>query len=169
MNYKSEITAIINKGGLCSRKEYERIRKEIKSLSPCRLLVFGLGHDSEWLASLNEGETIFVENSQKWIEANQGKGLQIVHVSYNSRHLNDGKLHPEHLLIMPEIVELGEFDLVFVDAPIGKTQGRMKSIATAFKVGERVIVHDYDRPTEKMYVDHYAKGDVEVVERLGIV
>ena len=173
-NYKTEITAIMEKGGLCSRKEYDLLRKELKSKAPCNLLVFGLGHESEWLAKLNEGgRTIFVENSMKWIEANKGKGLEIVYHDYQTKLLNDGKLYPLDKFLIKTLPFQGvEFDVVFVDAPIGRTQGRMASIVTGFamcKEGGVMLVHDINRATEKMYTDAVTSGVYDVVDRMAIV
>ena len=46
------------------------IGSAIRSRAPgCRLLIFGLGHDSDlWLALNADGETHFVESSTEWIK-----------------------------------------------------------------------------------------------------
>jgi len=161
---KKAIKDIIDKGGKCSAKEYTEIEKHMKAAKS--VLVFGLGHDSPYWATLVEDIT-FVENVPEW--ADKFPELNVVKVAYNSKNLAKDVIHKPALLDLnlPESIKSKQFDLVFVDSPYGRTQGRMKSIHWGFQLGKVVLVHDYDRATEKLYVDHYAK-DVKVVDRLAV-
>ena len=172
-----------SKNGLCSRKEYEAILLEIGNRTtnapvpgPMNLLVFGTGYDSPlWLAANWYGQTHFLENSPDWLRRCQV--LPNVHpVRYNSRSLAKDRIHAPNVLHMdlPDPIEALPWDMIIVDGPYGKTQGRMKSIYNASRLARKwserkpiVFVHDYERPTEKLYVDHFFKGAaLEPVERL---
>ena len=157
--------------GKCSVEEYDAIDKEIRKRKGCKVLVFGLGYDAAvWNESNQGGETVFIENIQKWIDMNPD--LDVVKVEYRSKDLPKDKILSAKQLEMklPERIESQKWDVIFVDAPVGKTQGRMKSIAKAATLvaeGGTVFIHDYNRPTERLYADHFF-GDktVKVINRL---
>lgn len=162
---KKAIKDIIDAGGKCSAKEYLAIEKHVKAAKS--VLVFGLGHDSRYWASLCD-DVAFIENVPEW--ADKFPDLNVVKVAYNSKQLAKNVIHPESVLHLdlPESVTSKQYDLVFVDSPYGRTQGRMKSIHWGFKLASNIVlVHDYHRPTEKLYTDHYAK-EVEVIDTLAI-
>lgn len=60
----------------------------LRELSPCNLLVFGLGHDSLMWAGLNpRGTTVFLEEDPRWIRTvlERHPGLRAFHVNYNTQ------------------------------------------------------------------------------------
>ena len=167
------------KNGLCSTQEYEAILSEFpRKPKRFNMLVFGLGYDAMlWLAYNPQGETHFLENSGKWIK--RCSPIPNVHkVSYGTSGWDQSCIYPADKLrmLLPEIVEQIEWDVIFVDAPRGKIHGRMKSIYQAHRLAGKhsspttIFVHDYNRRTEKLYVDHYfGEENIEVVKRLAII
>lgn len=62
--------------------------KVLRELSPCNLLVFGLGHDSLMWAGLNpRGTTVFLEEDPKWFHTvlERNPELRAFHVNYNTQ------------------------------------------------------------------------------------
>lgn len=171
-----------SKNGLCSKTEYEAILKDIEdrkttimgfSPSPLNMLVFGLGADALlWVAANPDGKTFFVENSKKWIDRCRPIP-NVKKVSYRSRRWSQKKIHPEeklHMNLGKAIEGIDRWDIIFVDGPVGRTQGRMRSIYNAWRLADSntiVFVHDYDRECEKLYVDHFFKDrDITTIRRL---
>jgi hypothetical protein len=168
-----KIADVIKSGGKCSFEEYNVILSEIKKKkNNTNLLVFGTGHDTPLWKSANKGITMFVENNPRWIKEKDG----VIQVVYASKNMSKTVIHPVSKLHM----NLGEaekvdWNIIFVDSPVGRTQGRMKSIYNAWRLANAegkkrkcvVFVHDYNRVTEKLYVDHFFKN-VSVVGTLAI-
>lgn len=158
--------------GICDKNEYNEI---LKTITPgCKMLVFGLGYDSPlWLAANSQGQTIFLEDDVLWIDkCSVLPG--IVKVSYNTEYWDNTKIYDEQTLHMPlpDFVEKTSWDIIFVDAPVGSVQGRMKSIYNAYRLARKayqkgvsttVFVHDYNRKSEKTYVDHFFKNRIKSV------
>jgi len=64
--------------------------------------------------------------------------------------------------------KLGEFDLVFVDGPVGKVNGgigREHSIKIASEVSDRVIIHDAGREDEALWQKVFLKGEFKLMSR----
>jgi len=170
---KELIQKTIKAGGKCSEAEYAAICKKLSDRkNETNFLVFGTGHDTPMWRELNKGTTMFVENSPRWIDGQN----DIIQVVYASQHLPKDKILPNEKLHM----DLGaaediDWGVIFVDGPVGRTQGRMKSIYNAYRLATKegkkkkcvVLVHDYNRRVEKLHTDHYFKN-VEVVHRLAI-
>lgn len=141
------------------------------------MLIFGLGYDALlWVAANPYGQVHFVENSGKWID--KCSPIPNVHkVAYRSRKWPQNIIHPAEKLHMdlPEPIEDIRWNIIFVDAPRGRTHGRMRSIHNAHRLAKAsgdctVFVHDYPRPCEKLYVNHYfGQDNVEVIKRLAKV
>jgi hypothetical protein len=161
--------------GLCSLQEYEAILSVLEDTPGANMLVFGLGYDAPlWLAANTSGLTLFLENSPKWIR--RCAVIPGVHrVQYNTGSWKQTIIHSNEKLHMtlPGPVEQTPWDIIFVDGPVGKSQGRMKSVYNAWRLANAnekpvtVFVHDYPRPCEKTYVDHFfGPENVEVIKRL---
>jgi hypothetical protein len=150
--------------GQLSFNEYRYVKDQLRAKGKCRLLVFGLGNDSDLWAHINHGgETLFVEDSPEWIAQVKERAeelLQIEQVNYTV-HLADWPqhlLHPE-MLGLPPFREEG-WDAIFIDGPLGwnvrEHHGRMQSLCwasifAAHRCGGNtdVFVHDVDRPAER--------------------
>ncbi|EKX48478.1 hypothetical protein GUITHDRAFT_105625 [Guillardia theta CCMP2712] len=132
-----------------------------------KLLIFGLGHDSDWWASVNPGgETVFVEDNKDWIKhvLQSAPNLDVVQVTYSTvlgRDLNkfrDRDKWGELAMNLPPRILQHKWDVVLVDAPMGfapENPGRMQSIYMATKLvrkGGLVVVDDCERPAEELYM-----------------
>lgn len=160
----------ILKNGLCSTIEYQAIFNTIRELDKPNVLVFGLGYDSQVWDMLTPN-AYFIENVDKWIAMNPT--LKVYKVEYRSKKLPKKEIAPEE-----ELKKLGGFpielydvkwDVIFVDSPVGRTHGRMKSIYKAYQLRDHkthIFVHDYNRYTEQIYCDHFLGKPSEVIHRL---
>tara|TARA_Y100000768_G_C23853659_1_gene622289 strand:+ start:189 stop:836 length:648 start_codon:yes stop_codon:yes gene_type:complete len=169
------------KKGLMSKKQYLRIAKKLSEVSPCNLLVFGLGDDSYLWSKINsKGKTIFLEDNKDWIETINNGTLDVEHVIYKTTVENQKEIGfiPEKLeLSIPNRVSDLTYDFIIVDAPLGhqpprpfKGPGRMSSIYMAFKLlkkGGVVVIDDMSRPIEKLYAFHYFKEEnlIDFIEK----
>lgn len=161
-----------------NRRELESIIEAIRSKSRCRLLVFGLGNDSLFWSSINQGgQTIFLEDNQYWFDLilRKHKNLNAFLVDYNSQRTQwQDLLHSPELLDLelPDAVRKKNWDVILVDAPAGYADlspGRMKSIYLASKLscdGSDIFVDDCDREIENIYSTHYL-NDKNLVEKIG--
>lgn len=157
------------KKGLMSKKQYLTIAKKLSEISPCNLLVFGLGEDSYLWSRINKnGITIFLEDSEEWITTVNDGTLDVEHVVYQTqieKQKEIGYITEKLELSIPERVSDLTYDFIIVDAPLGhqpprplKGPGRMSSIYMAFKLlkkGGIVVIDDLHRPIEKQYALHY--------------
>ena len=85
-NYKQFINLMKKQNkGLMSKKQYLKISEELSKVSPCNLLVFGLGEDSYLWDNINKsGSTIFLEDSKEWIDTVNDGSLVIEHIQYST-------------------------------------------------------------------------------------
>ncbi len=134
----------------------------------CNLLVFGLGYDSIFWRDINsQGKTIFLEDSQAWIDKVKKRyreHLKVFKVTYNTQigrdrsKFQDLVYWPALRMALPSEVELTEWDIVMVDAPMGggdSNPGRWQSIYTAAHlwrpVGALTVIDDCDRHIENTF------------------
>ncbi|KAG8365873.1 hypothetical protein BUALT_Bualt17G0017200 [Buddleja alternifolia] len=131
----------------------------MKSVGPCNLLVFGLGHDSMMWAGLNaHGKTLFLEEDPKWVQTvlKDAPALQADTVRYRTQlseadellqhyraepfcSANHSFLRGNHkcrlaLDMLSDEVYDTEWDMIMVDAPRGyfpAAPGRMAAIYSA--------------------------------------
>ena len=155
--------------GLMSVGQYKGVGYILDILSPCNLLVFGLGDDASLWTQINaEGRTVFLEDDKEWIDRFKGQGLEIYPVEYDTRaeeHANIGFDIQKLKMELPDSITNTEWDAIFVDGPLGhnpprpyKGPGRMKSIYTAhslLKKGGICIIDDMGRDIEKKYASHF--------------
>jgi len=174
MNYQNFIDDLrvmkSNNIGLMSEAQYMNIGYIMSAMTPCNLLVFGLGEDSTLWDSLNDkGNTVFLEDDLEWIKKFNSSSLNIVSVDYNtfvgdheSINFNEDKLK----MNLPDHITSTSWDMIIVDAPLGhgppgrpyKGPGRMQSIFTAYKLlknGGICVVDDMKRDVEQKYSFHF--------------
>jgi hypothetical protein len=149
-----------------SFNEYRYIKDHLLATRPARLLVFGLGNDSDLWARVNRGgRTLFLEDCEDWIAQVRARFSQgpfsIEKVAYGTR-LDEWKRHlvqPASLGRPP--VSEGDWDAIIVDGPLGfdplKHPGRTQSMFWAAGLASQgrrrstdVFVHDFDRVAERM-------------------
>jgi uncharacterized protein (TIGR01627 family) len=157
------------KQGLMSKKQYKIISKELATVAPCNLLVFGLGEDSYLWRGINiQGDTVFIEDNKEWIESVNNGTLNVHLVEYTTSvedyeeiGFDENQLKME----LPESVLDKRYDFIIVDAPLGHQPprpyngpGRMSSIYTANKLlkkGGVAVIDDMGRKVEREYSNHY--------------
>jgi hypothetical protein len=162
LNFEPVIKQYLLKTRLGQLREIEMLFLLNNIQFPCRLLVFGMGHDSAiWTSFNQEGFTTFVEDDPEWIEKIKpdlsGNQFLIKQAKYWTDRENYREYYGDENLILNEVVD--DFDFVFVDGPFGKPHGRCQSIATAARIqqncGATVFVHDCHRSLEITYCDFY--------------
>ncbi|MEK9500886.1 hypothetical protein WI372_07850 [Gemmatimonadota bacterium DH-20] len=164
-------------------EEYRHLRNVIRAKAPARVLIFGVGRDSQYWLDANEGgTTVFVEHEPTWIGMTRDliPGVDVVQVSYDTvRTQWKALLERRDLLFMddlPDRILAENWDVIFVDSPQGGSRrrpGRMKSIYTASVLARRstdveVLVHDCHRPVEATYAHRYLGAERMVEQVAGL-
>lgn len=174
-NYKEHIKQLVkNNPHQLSIAEYELIAKQLLTKSPCKMLIFGVGNDSELWVNLNRnGLTVFLENNTEWLNKirKQVPQLQahLVHYKHTRQEWAEllSKLDKNALLMqLPPSIFSTKWDIIFVDAPEGwsdQNPGRMTSIFTAAFLAQNsgnthVFVHDCNRSIEDIYSTIFLKS-----------
>ena len=142
------------------------IASSILTKSPgCRLLIFGVGYDSQLWKTLNkDGETHFVESSLEWMSEALQKDPQLSISLLQPSNLtvaNSGELSIRDLQTYPPPKELTNtnWDVILVDGPSGYSAddpGRARTIYWASRLASshtHVFVDDYDRPLERRFAE----------------
>lgn len=165
---------VANNPGQGSFEEYRYLRELIRRRAPCKVLVFGVGRDSAfWIEANAQGRTEFVEHEPAWIAETRRRlpGTVIHEVTYETLRPQWKRLlrRQDRLFMedLPNSVLATDWDVIFVDSPQGGSRrrpGRMKSIYTAAVLARRgtdvdVLVHDCDRPVERVYSDRFLGPD----------
>ena len=168
-----------NRGlGLMSLNQYIGAVAALHMKAPCNMLVFGLGKDAElWLDVNKGGRTVFLEDDAEWIDTFKDQDMEIYEVKYDTKvedHLEIGFDKEKLQMDLPEEVTNEEWDVVFVDGPLGhnpprpyKGPGRMKSMYAAYKLLKDdgyCIVDDIGRLVEREYAYHYFGLDPYIIE-----
>lgn len=158
-------------------REYEYIAKKVIEKRGCKMLVFGIGSDSElWRKVNKKGETFFLENSISWFAQIRTENPKIngFIIKYNTLRKDWKQLlkNPslELMLTLPDEINNKNWDVVFIDGPMGSNDiapGRMQSIYTTSILSKKsnnidVFVHDCDREVEKTYCDRFL-GNMQLV------
>ena len=155
--------------GLMSEIQYLNVAYVIGLLSPCNLLIFGLGEDSTLWTEINKaGKTVFIEDDKEWIKKFDGQNLDICPTTYDtlaSQWREIGFDVKKLKMDLPEEIVGAEWDLIFVDGPLGhnpprpyKGPGRMQSIYTAhclLKENGVCIIDDIGRLIESTYAEYF--------------
>ena len=148
-----------------------------------KMLVFGLGYDSElWYNSTNKN-TYFIENNQQYIDLNKNiNNNNIIYHQYkditvkSSLNLTDDKINM--FTIPQKLLELAPFDIILVDGPNGyddKCPGRLLPIYWSKKYlskeGTIIYVDDATRVLEKKCINKYFIDNKKVYfkDRLGTI
>ena len=157
-------------------EELRLITSALRRKPACNFLVFGLGNDSYFWSQFNcRGKTVFLEDDKNWFAGVLKKKPRLTAflVDYRSRLSQAETLLDSPAVFdldLPAEVEGVSWDVILVDAPLGwgeSAPGRMKSIAAASRLvrpGGDVLVHDCDRPVEKIYSDRYLKRENLIAE-----
>ena len=156
-----ELDILIDKVGdtQMQRDEYAYIASFLKCSN---FLVFGTGYDSNYWRCVNKcGHTVFLEDDPDWIDS----ANDIIQVEYTSKRFQYLDFMEEYLngnyknlkIKLPKKVTDVEWDVIYVDAPVGNSDtapGRMQSIFAARELATPntdIFVHDCDRLVEDLY------------------
>lgn len=92
-----------------------------------KMLIFGLGYDSELWFNLLKGQAYFIEDNQHYIDLNKNiPASNIIKYQYKninvkkSFNLSDQQI--ETYIIPESIINLGPFDIIYIDGPTGSTK-----------------------------------------------
>jgi glucuronoxylan 4-O-methyltransferase len=174
-----DIDKYLSENQVClSKKEVKCVLDTINSVKDSNLLVFGVGNDSRIWIEANDGETLFIEDSLEWSNKIRelNPRIKIVQFEYPKRirewrYLLEKESELE--IEFPSLVSGKQWDIIFVDAPLGnydpkkdyrdglEPSGRMYSIYAASKLvkdGGYVLVHDCCRDIEIAYSDRFLKS-----------
>lgn len=148
-----------------------------------KMLVFGLGYDSELWYNATNKNTFFIENNQKYIELNKNiNSNNIIYHEYNnisvktSMQLNDTQIQDFKIPI--KILEQSPFDIILIDGPNGfddKCPGRLLPIYWSSKLLSKestiIYVDDATRNLEKKCINKYFinKPKTYFSDRLGTI
>ena len=168
--------------GQMSVEEYSLIAEEIEKRSPCNVLVFGVGRDSQlWIDTNRGGTTLFLEDNSSWIQktAEQVPELNVHEVIYKTRRSQWREILCAEdfsflMLDLPAYILDTPWDVIVVDAPAGWADdkpGRMQSIYTTAQLAQKscdtaLFLHDCDRPAEAAFGTKFF-GDQHLVQSIG--
>ena len=138
-----------------------------------KMLVFGLGYDSNLWYNLTGQNTYFVEDNIAYINLNKNiDSSHIIHYIYtgvtvpSSFKLTDQDI--EAFKIPDELLDIAPFDIIYIDGPTGwnnNCPGRLLPIywsANFLSKKETVIyIDDCKRPLETYCIDKFFKDNVK--------
>ncbi len=156
-----------------SEAEYAYITNCIAGRQPAKVLVFGVGNDSDLWCRVNAGGlTMSIENDEEWAQrvSHNVPDINVVMCTYTTRLDQADALLQAHKigrsiprLNIPDSISKTTWDVIIVDAPFGgaiDAPGRMQSIFEASQLSKHggvvdIFIHDINRPVEKMYADYF--------------
>jgi hypothetical protein len=132
-----------------------------------KMLVFGLGYDSNLWYNLTNGNTFFVEDNKEYIEKNKDiSDDKIIQYTYqgitvkSSFNMTDEQIHS--FIIPDKIIKNAPYDIIYIDGPNGYTQDKPGRLLPIFwsrtilsKPDSLVYIDDCKRPLETMCVNKY--------------
>ncbi len=133
----------------------------------CRLLVFGMGHDTPfWRAANADGQTLFLETDPEWIRQSSQAGGDVMEMpTFGLTVERCMKMHRSELETRPPPASLTEqrWDVILIDGPPGhqpSLPGRAISIYWSWLLADEradVFVHDVERRLESAYTQYFLK------------
>ena len=135
-----------------------------------KMLVFGLGYDSELWYNATNKNTFFIENNQQYIDLNKNiNSNNIIYHKYdnitvkNSLKLTEKQIN--NFKIPNKILELAPFDIILIDGPNGfndQCPGRLLPIFWSKKYlskeGTIIYIDDVNRNLENKCINKYLLG-----------
>jgi hypothetical protein len=152
-----------------SKEVINDIEKEISKNESCKMLVWGLGYDSDMWWNLTNKNTYFVESKDEYIEMNKSiDSKNIIKYGYGNINVRMSLIIPDKLAKttpIPESIEkLGPFDIILIDGPYGNSlsgKGRLLpiywSINKLSKPNTLIYIDDVNRDLEGLCVKKYCK------------
>lgn len=178
-NVMGQYSKYINSNIQLSKNVIDDIMLTIKNTS--KMLVFGLGYDSELWYNLTNKNTYFIENNKTYIDLNSNINKNnIIYYTYeNIKVKTSFKLTNEQLdsyKIPSQILDNAPYDIILIDGPNGFNDdcpGRLLPIFWSkkylSKVGTIIYVDDASRKLEKYSINKYFIGNQKyyIKDRLG--
>jgi hypothetical protein len=146
-----------------------------------KMLVFGLGYDSELWYNVTNKNTFFIEDNKTYISLNQNiNSNNIIYHEYKnitvkkSFYLNDNKI--ENYTIPEQLLKHAPFDIILIDGPNGSNDDAPGRLLPIFwskrylsKEGTIVYIDDSSRNLEKKCINKYLMNNPKTYfnERLG--
>ena len=143
-----------------SQDDWKFIEEIIKEHMPIRVLEFGFGVSSLLMSNLVP--VVTYEMDQIYAEKLKREHGGLGNVKNTEIRIWDGKDIEE---------DLSDYDLAFVDGPMGKIHGglgREHSIRLASENVDNIIIHDAERDEEKRWQEKYLKDKFELVVFAGM-
>jgi len=135
-----------------------------------KILVFGLGYDSDLWYNLTNNNTFFIENNQSYIDLNKHiPESNIIKYNYKitvEKSFNMPIEEIESYTIPDELLQLAPFDLIIIDGPAGYSDNRPGRLLPIYwskqylsKNGTIIYVDDSKRNLEshcikRFLIDH---------------
>jgi hypothetical protein len=131
-----------------------------------KVLVFGLGYDSNLWYNLSDNNTFFVEDNQDYIDLNKDiPQSNIVKYKYKTTVEQSFDISDEEILvhsIPEELLKLGPFDIIIIDGPAGYAGNRPGRLLPIYwsktylsKPGTIIYIDDCKRRLEKHCIDRF--------------
>lgn len=148
-----------------------------------KMLVFGLGYDSELWYKITNKNTYFIENKKEYIDLNKNiDSNNIVYHKYDNikvkTSLNLTEKQINNFEIPKKILDLAPFDIILIDGPNGFNDdcpGRLLPIYWSKKYlskeGTIIYIDDVNRHLEKKCTNKYFIRNTKVYfsDRLGTI
>ena len=132
-----------------------------------KMLVFGLGYDSQLWYNLTQTNTYFVENTQSYIDLNKDiSSDHIIYYKYNGICVKDSMDMSDETVksftIPPELLHVAPFDVIIIDGPQGYQEnhpGRLLPIYWSKRLlskrGTFIYVDDSNRSLERHCINRF--------------
>ena len=144
----------------------EDVFTHIKSNS--KMLVFGLGYDSQMWYEGNAKNTFFIENNDNYIHLNKDiiSANNIIKYDYKTTCSKSMKLSDDKIMafLIPEkIMNEAPFDIIIIDGPEGYSPGKPGRLIPCYwstmlsKPGTIIYLDDSSRPLENLCIQKYFK------------
>ena len=161
-----------NKNIQISKNVILDILENIKIQKTAKMLVFGLGYDSNLWYYGNNKNTYFVENNEKYIELNKDiPETNIIKYDYkninvkNSLLLNDKDIN--NYLLPQKLLDLLPFDIILIDGPEGYMSSKPGRLLPCFwsykylsKKDTLIYIDDSNRILESYCINKYFKDKI---------
>jgi len=138
-----------------------------------KMLVFGLGYDSQMWYNMTNKNTFFVEHNQDYINLNKNINedniifydYQGITVKNSIKFINDNEFY-KNFTIPNKLISQAPFDIILIDGPTGyddNCPGRLLPVYWSkhllSKKGTIIYIDDSNRKLEKLSIQKFFKND----------
>lgn len=179
----SEWQLYYNKNIQMDKRIIQDIYDSLKLYKNPKMLVFGLGYDSNLWYNITNKNTFFIEHNQEYIDLNKEIAYDhIIKYDYNdisvSKSMNILKNNSfskelEQYKIPEKLLEQKPFDIIIIDGPTGynnECPGRLLPIYWSknmlSKSGTIIYVDDSNRPLENKSVKMIFSSDLKKYSKI---